>query len=95
MTVSDLILVNQVGQVIGGGKPGRRVVNIAGFQVSNSHPAFNSLLTARSQIHSAIHKARPEVNAICHSHSFYGKTFSTLGKPVRAVPPGSCFPHCV
>mgnify|MGYP001599131717 CR=1 FL=1 len=35
------------------------------------------------QIHSAIHKARPEVQAICHSHSVYGKAFSALGKPVR------------
>ena len=35
------------------------------------------------QIHSAIRKARPEVQAICHSHSLYGKAFSTLGKPVR------------
>lgn len=44
MTVSDLILVSHDGRVIGGGKPGRQVVNLAGFT-----------------IHSAIHKARPDV----------------------------------
>ncbi|GAA5875184.1 hypothetical protein JCM1840_007275 [Sporobolomyces johnsonii] len=64
VTVSDLILVNEEGEVIGGGKPGRRIVNKAGFL-----------------IHSSIHKARPDVQAICHSHSVYGKAFSTLGKP--------------
>ena len=32
------------------------------------------------QIHSAIHRARPEVNGVAHSHSPYGKTFSTLHK---------------
>ena len=33
MTVSDLILVNHSGAVIAGGKPGRRLVNLAGFEV--------------------------------------------------------------
>nr|4XXF_A Chain A, Fuculose-1-phosphate aldolase [Glaciozyma antarctica] len=73
MTVSDLILVNQEGTVIGGGKEGRRIVNLAGFM-----------------IHSAIHKARPEVQAICHSHSTYGKAFSSLGKPLAITTQDSC-----
>jgi ribulose-5-phosphate 4-epimerase/fuculose-1-phosphate aldolase len=34
------------------------------------------------QIHSAIHKARPEVIGVAHSHSTYGKAFSTLGRPL-------------
>jgi ribulose-5-phosphate 4-epimerase/fuculose-1-phosphate aldolase len=32
------------------------------------------------QIHSAIHKARPEVIGVAHSHSTYGKAWSTLGR---------------
>ncbi|CEQ41268.1 SPOSA6832_02980 [Sporobolomyces salmonicolor] len=68
VTISDLILVNEEGEVIGGGKPGRRIVNKAGFL-----------------IHSSIHKARPDVQAICHSHSVYGKAFSTLGKPASSL----------
>lgn len=32
------------------------------------------------QIHSAIHRARPDVIGVAHSHSPYGKTFSTLKK---------------
>jgi ribulose-5-phosphate 4-epimerase/fuculose-1-phosphate aldolase len=31
-------------------------------------------------IHSRLHAARPDVNAAAHSHSLYGKAFSTLGK---------------
>ncbi|KAI5474401.1 class II aldolase/adducin domain containing protein [Pseudohyphozyma bogoriensis] len=73
MTVSDLILVDHKGNVIGGGKPGRRVVNLAGFL-----------------IHSSIHKARPEVNAICHSHSIYGKAFSALGIPLDITTQDAC-----
>ena len=31
-------------------------------------------------IHHAIHTARPDLDAACHSHSMYGKAFSTLGR---------------
>ncbi|POW15652.1 hypothetical protein PSTT_01898 [Puccinia striiformis] len=30
-------------------------------------------------IHHAVHSARPDVEAACHSHSVYGRAFSTLG----------------
>ncbi|MFW2335351.1 class II aldolase/adducin family protein [Ilumatobacter sp.] len=36
-------------------------------------------------IHSELHKARPDVMAAAHSHSMYGRTFSTLGKPLRMI----------
>tara|TARA_R110000823_G_scaffold47903_16_gene121956 strand:- start:48913 stop:49701 length:789 start_codon:yes stop_codon:yes gene_type:complete len=36
-------------------------------------------------IHSEIHKARPDVMAAAHSHSMYGRTFSTLGKPLKMI----------
>ncbi len=36
-------------------------------------------------IHSAIHKARPDVIAAAHAHSMYGKTFSTLGRPLKMI----------
>lgn len=31
-------------------------------------------------IHSAIHKARPDVHAACHAHSVYGKAWSVFGR---------------
>jgi len=32
------------------------------------------------RLHAALHAARPEVNAVCHMHSLYGKTWSSLGR---------------
>ena len=36
-------------------------------------------------IHSQIHAARPDVVAAAHCHSMYGKTFSTLGRPLKMI----------
>jgi len=44
-----------------------------------------SLNAAAFAIHGQIHQARPDVIAAAHSHSMYGKTFSTLGKPLKMI----------
>ncbi|CEL04214.1 Putative Ribulose-5-phosphate 4-epimerase [Aspergillus calidoustus] len=36
-------------------------------------------------IHSAIHRARPDLNAACHAHSVYGKAFSCFGRPIEML----------
>ena len=36
-------------------------------------------------IHSAVHKARPDVIAACHTHSPYGKAWSTFCKPLEML----------
>jgi ribulose-5-phosphate 4-epimerase/fuculose-1-phosphate aldolase len=41
-------------------------------------------------IHSRLHAARPDVNAAAHSHSIYGRTFSTLGKPLDPISQDAC-----
>eukprot|EP01097_Dermamoeba_algensis_P006658 TRINITY_DN4153_c0_g1_i1.p1 TRINITY_DN4153_c0_g1~~TRINITY_DN4153_c0_g1_i1.p1 ORF type:complete len:174 (-),score=25.86 TRINITY_DN4153_c0_g1_i1:81-602(-) len=41
-------------------------------------------------IHSAIHKARPDVVAICHSHSEYGRAFAALGRELDMLTQDSC-----
>jgi ribulose-5-phosphate 4-epimerase/fuculose-1-phosphate aldolase len=56
--VSDLLLVNEHGQVL----EGHGAVNLAGFY-----------------IHSAVHRARPDVVCAAHAHSLYGKAFASLG----------------
>jgi ribulose-5-phosphate 4-epimerase/fuculose-1-phosphate aldolase len=66
---SDLIRVNEAGEVIEGNRP----VNAAAFA-----------------IHSGIHKMRPEITAAAHTHSMYGKTFSTLGKELLPISQDSC-----
>jgi ribulose-5-phosphate 4-epimerase/fuculose-1-phosphate aldolase len=42
-------------------------------------------------IHSAIHKARPDVIAAAHSHSLYGKAWSALGRLLDPITQDSCF----
>lgn len=36
-------------------------------------------------IHSAIHRARPDVNAACHFHSTYGKAWSAFAQPLEMI----------
>ncbi|KAF2675187.1 arad-like aldolase/epimerase [Microthyrium microscopicum] len=48
------------------------------------------LNTAAFMIHSAIHQARPDVNAAAHSHSIYGRSFCTLGKELDCITQDSC-----
>ncbi|ODQ63429.1 arad-like aldolase/epimerase [Nadsonia fulvescens var. elongata DSM 6958] len=53
-----------------------------GNQLSINHAGFC--------IHSEIHKARPDVDAACHTHSIYGKAYSTFGKPLEMISQDSC-----
>lgn len=41
-------------------------------------------------IHAAIHEARPEVVAAAHTHSLYGKAWSTLGRKLDPLTQDSC-----
>ncbi|EXF74229.1 class II aldolase/adducin domain-containing protein [Colletotrichum fioriniae PJ7] len=66
LTPSDMALVNEKGEVVGGNTS--RPVNAAGFL-----------------IHSAIHKARPDVIAACHCHSRFGKAWSAFGRPFEML----------
>jgi ribulose-5-phosphate 4-epimerase/fuculose-1-phosphate aldolase len=64
ISVSDLLLVNHLGDVVEGDAP----VNKAAFV-----------------IHSALHKARPDVAAAAHAHSTHGKAWSTLGRRLDPI----------
>ncbi|MAT06160.1 MAG: class II aldolase/adducin family protein [Acidimicrobiaceae bacterium] len=41
-------------------------------------------------LHAAIHRARPDVVAAAHSHSPYGKSFSSLGIPLAPLTQDAC-----
>ena len=66
---SDLILVDETGEVVEGKYP----VNTAAFA-----------------IHSRVHAARPDVIAAAHSHSMYGKTWSSLGRLLDPITQDAC-----
>ena len=42
-------------------------------------------------IHSAVHKARPDVIAACHTHSPYGKAWSSFARPVEMLNQDVCY----
>lgn len=41
-------------------------------------------------IHLALQQARPDINAACHTHSKYGKAYSTFGKPLEMINQDVC-----
>ncbi len=41
-------------------------------------------------IHGAIHKARPDVQAICHAHSIHGVAYSAFAKPLEMLNQDVC-----
>jgi ribulose-5-phosphate 4-epimerase/fuculose-1-phosphate aldolase len=43
------------------------------------------------QIHSAVHKARPDVHAACHFHTKAGKAWSALGRPLEMLNQDICY----
>ena len=53
------------------------------------------LNSAAYMIHSAIHQARPDVNAAAHSHSIYGRSFCALGRKLDTITQDSCAFHNV
>jgi ribulose-5-phosphate 4-epimerase/fuculose-1-phosphate aldolase len=46
--------------------------------------------TAAFAIHSRVHAARPDVVAAAHSHSIYGKTWSSLGRLLDPITQDAC-----
>ena len=53
------------------------------------------LNTAAFMIHGAIHQARPDVVCAAHSHSIYGRSFCTLGRPIDTITQDACAFHDV
>ena len=42
------------------------------------------------RLHTAVHAARPDVNAMCHAHSPHGRAWSTLGRLLDPISQDSC-----
>ncbi|KAL2753088.1 hypothetical protein ACRALDRAFT_1066013 [Sodiomyces alcalophilus JCM 7366] len=67
------------------------LVNGAGEVVGGG---TNRLLDrAAYAMHHTVHAARPEVNCVAHSHSLYGRTFSSLGRPLQMLTQEACAFH--
>jgi ribulose-5-phosphate 4-epimerase/fuculose-1-phosphate aldolase len=57
-------------------------VDMRGNIVEGNHTKLNK---AAFIIHSKIHQRRPDVNAVAHSHSIYGRIFSATGKIIKPL----------
>jgi ribulose-5-phosphate 4-epimerase/fuculose-1-phosphate aldolase len=62
------------------------LVDHAGNVVYGRHPVNRAAFV----IHAAVHQARPDVVAAAHSHSPYGKSFSSLGIPLAPLTQDAC-----
>ncbi len=62
------------------------LVNHAGDVVYGTQPVNRAAFV----LHAAIHQARPDVVAAAHSHSPYGKAFSSLGIPLDPLTQDAC-----
>jgi ribulose-5-phosphate 4-epimerase/fuculose-1-phosphate aldolase len=62
------------------------LVNHEGDVVQGDRPVN----AAAFAIHSQVHAARPDAVAAAHSHSTYGRAFSTLGKPLSPITQDAC-----
>jgi ribulose-5-phosphate 4-epimerase/fuculose-1-phosphate aldolase len=51
---------------------------------------YGMVNTAAFVIHSHVHAARPDVVAAAHSHSMYGKSWSTLGRLLDPITQDAC-----
>jgi ribulose-5-phosphate 4-epimerase/fuculose-1-phosphate aldolase len=87
---ADLFWVNPLGMSFGQIRASDLIrVNRQGEVVDGDWPVN----TAAFAIHSQIHEARPDVNAAAHTHSPYGRAFSTLGKLLAPLTQDACAFH--
>ena len=84
---SDHFWVNPLGMYFGHIKVSDLLlINHKGEVVKGNKPVN----TAAFAIHSQLHQTRPDVNAVAHAHSLYGKTWSTLGRLLDPLTQDAC-----
>jgi ribulose-5-phosphate 4-epimerase/fuculose-1-phosphate aldolase len=64
-------------------------VNMDGDVVGGN--TAGSINAAGFQIHSAVHRARQDVHAICHTHSVHGRAWSAFAKPLEMINQDVCY----
>jgi ribulose-5-phosphate 4-epimerase/fuculose-1-phosphate aldolase len=79
--------VNPFGMYFGHIRASDLILVDAGGEVVKGRARVNRAAFA---IHSRVHAARPDVIAAAHSHSLYGRTFSTLGRLLDPLTQDAC-----
>ncbi|EFX01402.1 class 2 aldolase adducin domain containing protein [Grosmannia clavigera kw1407] len=64
-------------------------VDLAGEVVGGN--TAGSINAAGFSIHSSVHRARPDIHAICHTHSVHGRAYSAFGRPLEMINQDVCY----
>ncbi|SAL97689.1 hypothetical protein [Absidia glauca] len=83
----DLFWVNRLGQHFGTIKASDLVLLDHEGNIVRGNRLVNK---AAFMIHGAVHQARPDAVCAVHTHSIYGKTFSSLGRPLLPITQDAC-----
>ncbi|KAK3387073.1 class II aldolase [Podospora didyma] len=80
LTVGDFLLLEiDAGRIVAGGK--------------NPTTELRTANAAGYYIHSAIHRARPDVHAVCHAHTRAGRGWSVFARPLEMLTQDVCNFH--
>jgi ribulose-5-phosphate 4-epimerase/fuculose-1-phosphate aldolase len=83
----DCFWVNPIGMYFGHIRVSDLLlVNHQGEVIKGNKPVNKAAFA----IHSQIHQARPDMDAAAHSHSLYGKAWSTLGRLLDPITQDAC-----
>ncbi|KAF7729753.1 hypothetical protein EC973_003831 [Apophysomyces ossiformis] len=83
----DLFWVNALGQYFGHIKASDLILVDLNGNIVRGRSVVNK---AAFVIHANVHQTRKDVVCAVHTHSLYGKTFSTLGRPLLPISQDAC-----
>lgn len=85
LKASDMILVNYEGVPIGGKRYIHSMPSTFYAQTLQPGNMRRPANAAGFLIHSAVHRAREDVIAACHTHSVHGMAWSAFGRPIEMI----------
>ncbi|KAL3424703.1 aldolase [Phlyctema vagabunda] len=88
LKASDMVLVDLDGNQVGGNRVSKPLDSTEDQLTRLQHAAVNA---AGFTIHSAVHRARPDVHAICHTHSIHGRAWSAFARPLEMLNQDVCY----
>src|SRR5690606_36775482 len=70
-------------------------INTGAIVAGRRNPTTNARTAnaAGFWIHSAVHKARPDVHAVCHAHTIAGRAWATFARPLDMITQDVCNFH--
>ncbi|MFG3495342.1 class II aldolase/adducin family protein [Streptomyces sp. NPDC047928] len=83
----DHCWANPFGAPLAGTAPGDLVLVDGDGRVADGGAPVNQAAFA---VHAAVHRARPDVVAVAHAHTLYGRALAALGEPIEPLTQEAC-----